>query len=387
MLNRRALLRSAVAAAVALPSRVAARQVKPPDELKRLHAIVAFDSNSNLGGSSRLSGANAAAAVAAGAPPDRLNLVKIEGDDLTPAALLRKVADLRAGADEAVLLYVCAHARFEGAAEQHVFYFGRDDAVKALPRKDMLAALAATKAPLRALVTEGCSRIRPNQKAPDAEPDWRTAKAGALGPVMRCLFFQHRGLVDITAAEKGTFSFADGEVGAVFTLAWRRALARPLAELDADKDGFLTWKEFFPQLREQTNRVFLERRPHWPTDPKQWPSPEALKQRAQFPLAFGLPEPTGRADGPASQRYRLGARVVAAADGVKVVAVADGSPAAQAGLKADDVILSVKGTQVRGLEEYGKLLDDAPQGKARLEVLDARTMKAAVKDVQLEPVR
>ena len=49
--------------------------------------------------------------------------------------------------------------------------------------------------------------------------------------------------------------------------------------------------------------------------------------------------------------------------------------------------LSVNGMAVRSIEEYAKLLDLAPMGKARLEILDARSMKVIVKDVQLDPLR
>ena len=73
--------------------------------------------------------------------------------------------------------------------------------------------------------------------------------ARALHPTVRCLFFQARGTVDITAATDNA-SWSDNKKGGLFT----RSLARlveltPLRELDKDRDGVVTWSEFFPQLR------------------------------------------------------------------------------------------------------------------------------------------
>ena len=41
----------------------------------------------------------------------------------------------------------------------------------------------------------------------------KRAVKSEMHPILRCLFFQHRGLVDITAAEDGTGSYCDDDGG------------------------------------------------------------------------------------------------------------------------------------------------------------------------------
>src|SRR5262249_8614452 len=156
--------------------------------------------------------------------------------------------------------------------------------------------------------------------------------ATELAPVMRCLFFQHRGLVDITAAEKGTFAWFSSRTGGVFTQALcQRLLRKPLNALDTNKDGFLTWAEFSEELKAETNKSFAELK-------SEGNNREVMTQDSQIALVFTVPEPGGKPSVPnvgvrPIRGYRLGARVQAVPRGIKVVGVAEGSPAAKLGLE------------------------------------------------------
>jgi hypothetical protein len=386
MIARRDLLRSAfaAAAALALPLPAAVAQVKAPEELAKLHVLMCADTNSSLRQHMKHNIVFTREAFIGQIPANRLNFVTIEGDQMSPENILKGIADLPVKPNEGVVVFYFGHAGYDKKSDQHVFTLTKEgvDGFKPLLRKDVLAALAAKKAGLAVLLTDCCSSIdrilaggiTPAGVAPPRE----------LNPVMRCLFFQHRGLVDITAAEKGTFAWFGGRTGGVFTQALcQRLLRKPLAALDTDKDGFVSWAELAEELKEETNKCFLELK-------AEGNNRDVMQQESQIALVFSVPEPGGK---PTELKvrpvrgYRLGARVQAVPRGIKVLAVVDGSPAAKLGLEAEDVILSVNGVAPRTLEEYRKLLDGAPMGKARLEVLDARTMKTLVKDVHLDPIR
>ena len=76
-----------------------------------------------------------------------------------------------------------------------------------------------------------------------------------LTPTLRQLFYLARGTVDVTAATEDV-AWGDRDKGGLFTRAVCRMLARPLRELDVDRDGRLTWDEFFPQLQRDTELDF-----------------------------------------------------------------------------------------------------------------------------------
>jgi hypothetical protein len=384
MIARRGLLRAAVAAAaLALPLPAAVAQVKAPEELARLHVLVAADTLSNLGPMIKINVANTRAVFAGGVPADRLNLVVMDGADMTPDNILKKIGGLPVKPNDAVAFLYFGHGGFDQKTDQHLFGMVHGENVAVLLRKDVVAALQAKNAGLTVLLTDCCSNVAPILAA---RPVTGRAPARDLDPALCHLFFRHRGLVDITAAEKGTFAWFDGAVGGMFTQALMgRLLRKPLAQLDTDKDGFLTWQELAEELREETNRVFQEEK-------QTWSNRDEVQQDTQYPLFFTVPEPGGKPTAlrPTTQpgrRYRLGASVTATAAGVKVVRVAPGSPAHKLGLEPDDVIVSVNGMPARTLAEYAKLLDASPMGKARLEILDARSKKAIVKEVQLQPER
>ena len=61
-----------------------------------------------------------------------------------------------------------------------------------------------------------------------------------------------------------------------------RMLTTPLAELDADGDGTVTWAEFFPQLRDETQSLFGSWRKEMVA------RGEKVDERRQVPRAFSL---------------------------------------------------------------------------------------------------
>ena len=179
-----------------------------------------------------------------------------------------------------------------------------------------------------------------------------------MSKLMRCLFFEHRGLVDITGATydsrtgKGEFGWY-GPQGGVFTTALTDALLfTPFEEIDASRDGFVTWTEFDRAVRKielQTFRRYKQDRLREaaasPEDDKKTVK-LLLDQPGQTPQAFSL----GVAEGvsPAGEYlagnlgvyYEL--KPYQAALGARLTRPSvPGSPAASIGLEPGDMIVSL----------------------------------------------
>jgi hypothetical protein len=119
-------------------------------------------------------------------------------------------------------------------------------------RSELRKTMEQTGAGLRVLLTNCCSNIAgfdpPNRRVPAA---W---------DAFADLLFKHRGTVDITAAEEGTFGWGSGSHGGLFTNTLTRLWCEPKHLLDVNSDGFVTWNEYFARLRFDTNELFLKAR-------------------------------------------------------------------------------------------------------------------------------
>jgi hypothetical protein len=373
-LRSRSLATLAMAAVLAMTPSPAAAQNRP-EPLKRVHVLIASDTNSNLSAFIQISRDNLVALLRSTIPSANLDLVQLEGDQLTPENIVAHYQRLETGPDECVVFFYSGHGGTD-ANRGHYIWPNQHP----LLRSDLLAAMKQKNPGLVVCLTDCCSSLvdlkrpaRPARRVRRADPP------AAIQPLMLNLFFQHRGVVDITAAERGTEGWYDSEVGGMFGSAFVNLAGQPVESLDADRDGFVSWQEFFPKLRAETNAVFLREKPKWNSPPE---------QAAQYPQVFALPESNAAGRRPvAAPAYRLGARVQAAGPGMKVEKVTPGSPAARLGLEAGDVILSVNGQPVRSQADYARLLDHAG-GRVRLEILNGRDGKKIIRDnVMLEPVR
>jgi hypothetical protein len=108
-----------------------------------------------------------------------------------------------------------------------------------------------------------------------------TGAAATIDPVLRCLLYQSRGLVDITAAS-GNASFGDDHEGGIFTRAFGRLVEEGIPPSDGDRDGFISWPEFFSRLQSETEGVFVTWAQH------QRARGEVVDQTSQKPHAFAL---------------------------------------------------------------------------------------------------
>jgi Caspase domain len=76
------------------------------------------------------------------------------------------------------------------------------------------------------------------------------------GKIMKQLFFQHKGVVDINGCQKGLLSQGTLQWGgSLFTLAFIHLQADDFMKLDTNNDGFIEWNEIFQPWVSLTQRI------------------------------------------------------------------------------------------------------------------------------------
>ncbi len=216
-------------------------------------------------------------------PKDRAEIKILTGKDVNADAILAYYRDLKVGSDDALFFYYAGH----GATDPQKGHFLAIQELHARPllRADLRRAMQEHQPGLVVLMTDCCStRFKLPGKLRRVYED--EGAAGTIQPVLRCLLYQSRGVVDITAAS-GDASFGDDHDGGIFTRAFDRLVRDGIAKSDADRDGFVSWPEFFSRLQSETEGVFVD----WAK--RQRALGEEVEQTSQRPHAFEL---AGRAD-------------------------------------------------------------------------------------------
>lgn len=190
---------------------------------------------------------------------DKLVMEQMTGGNVTPDGVLKyyerlKEAHGQSLRNETLLFIYSGHGGLDTARGQFLaMERGR------LYRSDLRRALDATDARLTVILTNCCSNIAgvdpPNRRVP---AEWEAFKQ---------LFFQHRGMVDITAAEDGTIGWVNNRNGGFFTQCLVKLFCEPIAALDRNGNGFVTWSEFSHRLTQDTNQLFLKARRAAPPNP------------------------------------------------------------------------------------------------------------------------
>jgi hypothetical protein len=137
-----------------------------------------------------------------------------------------------------------------------------------MSRNALLLAMRERDPGFIAVLTNCCSNFIPSghSRPMAAGGSGRSARfgEGPRYPPEVCrnienLFLEHRGIVDLTAAEPGTFAFSSAG-GGCFTLGLLGSCKLDRRVLDANNDGFVNWSEVWPQIRAQTNAIYTAHR-------------------------------------------------------------------------------------------------------------------------------
>jgi hypothetical protein len=198
------------------------------------------------------------------------------GDAATPQHIKNYYDGLRVDAQDAVAMYFCGHGALD-FQYRHYMQLPQGPVY----RSELLRHMKNKGGRLTVLISDCCSGLYLGKVAIRGynQDDSGGVPWGVFSPVLRDLFFRHEGVVDITSAQIGTFAGC-GQDGGYFTRSLIASLQLRDWQLDLDRDGFVSWKEVFDLVGEQTNREFMSR------------MSEAEKQKhhqyTQIPQAFDL---------------------------------------------------------------------------------------------------
>jgi PDZ domain len=332
----------------------AAPPAKPRDELSVIHVLVVADTDANIGDSAGIDEQNFSSVLSkAVADPKRIDLTRLDGGDAAPQKVLDYYKKLAVGPNEGVVFFYAGH---EATAEKdHILVMKAGN----LKRQDLMDVLKATNAPLVVCLTDCASLELRGGKAV------KKLDALADNPVVLNLFFQARGVVDVTAAAQGD-AMGDDTNGGYFTRSLCDCLRDKPENLATPGDGeFVTWAAFFDKVKQATLDVY----------PRS-PIPEKPPGDRQVPFAWSL-----------GLGWRFGVRALNnKGDGVRVGEVFDGTPAKRKGFEVGDVLLKINDTTLVNIEDFTAAIDGS-DGRITVVVRDRRTGKQGpISDIALERI-
>lgn len=249
-----------------------------PAELHKLHALLLIDSKAeNVAEADKVDGRRMTAFLRGGVPKERLALTILDGDDLTEEKIVKHYEHLKTGPADCLFCFYSGH----GGTDPDQGHFLALTNTGPFFRTKLRSLIQAHKPALSVIVTDCCSScVRVDSKRnvlvmPGA--------ARQLDPALRCLFFRHRGLVDVTGAS-GNAAYGNDDIGGMFTSSLVKVIQRHSGLLGNGREQFVTWKDMFPQVQQETEVTYV----HWVKgdDPN---NPE-VKQKTQKPQAFDLPD-------------------------------------------------------------------------------------------------
>jgi hypothetical protein len=249
-----------------------------PAELRKVHALLVIDTRSGLGESVKLDGERVDRILSSNLPPDRVEIRVLTDKDVTVEAILGYYKNLKISGNDALFFYYAGH----GATDPQKGHFLALQELNARPllRDELRRAMQEHGPGLAVLITDCCSnRFKLPGRARRVISDEGTART--IHPVLRCLLYQSRGLVDLTAAS-GNVAFGDDHDGGLFTRTFEKLVRSGIPPSDTNHDGFVSWPEFFAQLQTQTENTFVT----WAQ--RQRAMGATVDQNTQRPFAYEL---------------------------------------------------------------------------------------------------
>jgi Caspase domain len=254
-----------------------AAKATPPPELRKLHALLVVDTLSGLGEGVKIDGERIDHLLSERLPRDRAEIVVRTGKDVNAEAILSYYRGLKVDREDVLFFYYAGHGATDPKKGQ--FLALQDLATPPLIRSELRKAMQQHHPGLIVIMTDCCSTSFTLGKTRRIVPDKGTA--AEVDPLLRCLLFQSRGVIDITAAS-GDASFGDDHEGGIFTRTFGKMVDEGISRADTDGDGFVSWPEFFAKLQTRTQGVFVTWAQH------QRARGEDVDQASQKPHAFSL---------------------------------------------------------------------------------------------------
>ncbi|QDT16818.1 caspase family protein [Alienimonas californiensis] len=167
---------------------------------------------------------------------------------MTAEHVLARIGSLKVAPHDSVLFYYSGHGAYTDRAG-HLFHMPHGDTK--LKRSTVLAALTKHNARLTVLLSDTCYTRWTGKEPGVAARVWNERTR----PLMRSLFFESTGVVDVTSSEKDEFSMVyPNRAGSLFTGSLQRVV-------EANLDKPLTWQAVFQAVRTDTQRQFTHFNP------------------------------------------------------------------------------------------------------------------------------
>jgi len=255
--------------------------IRPPQPLPfqssqgpKMHLILAADvsSSDSVGSVVQSDTYNLRELLENNVAGDRLNIIDLQdkhkGKLLTKENILQEICNLNVNSDDTIFFFYSGHGAFDPKVAQNdgqyfalASYIQNRETEKPVFRYEILDTMKSKNVRLSILISDCCFNEAelPTHLRPPQLPQSR-GEMKALKPLVEKLFFEAKGVVDITASEKGSYGFIypkESRIengvnkGSVFTWNLHKTLT---TEMYASKD----WKQIFELVRENTNKDYQQ---------------------------------------------------------------------------------------------------------------------------------
>jgi hypothetical protein len=253
-------------------------------ELTKVHVLLVFDTTSDLKDQLVRDQKRVGRLLRNNLPPKLVEVKTLIGREATREKILAYYRSVPVSADEGLVFFYGGHGAMD-PKKGHYLQLQNGKKGAELIRADLRKAMEARKPGLVVILTDCCSNTRKVAKRQLENQEEKVTPRGVFHPTMKALLYQARGTVDITAAT-GTVSWGDDDNGGLFTRSLCKMLTTSLSMLKGGKEGVLTWQEFFPKLRRDTETTFRS----WAAEMRRLNPGDKIDSRTQTPQAFVLPK-------------------------------------------------------------------------------------------------
>lgn len=230
-----------------------------------MHLILAADISSadSVGATVRADAQNLRELIENNIAGSRLNIIDLEqkrrGNTLTKEEVLQSIRNVNASSDDTIFFFYSGHGAFDSVAGQYFALASQEQAF----RSEVLDALKSKNVRLSILVSDCCfnqADVEPARRPASTVSSRGQVEIKGVRPLVEKLFFEAKGVVDITASEKGTYGFIypkevreDNGVnkGSVFT--WNLC-----KEMKTEMFASKNWEQVFELVREETNKDYQQ---------------------------------------------------------------------------------------------------------------------------------
>ena len=308
---------------------------------QQLHAFVVVDSDDDrIGDSVATDGINLVQLFQRGLEERSYTDYVLSGEQVTADNIIRTVKNAKIKPEDSVLFYYSGHGAFDRNTQDHYLTLNHSDP---LARTAVRNAILAQSPKLAVLMTDCCAGVVSLPMAPDAGMGMGAGgEAKAIEyPVLRELFFNTQGLVDITSSRPGQVSLGLGD-GGLFTNA-------VLNTIEANTHVTMNWYDLFTKSRALASAEYEFADGDYRSRHSKGMADKQSTQTAwTFEKMYGV--------NPNNQRLGLFMDLNQA--GV-ITQVTQGSVAQVAGLEAGDRILSVNGNSFETTAEAIKMVGNS----------------------------